>query len=125
MKIVELIVRTLLGLVFVVFGLNGFLNFMKGDLPPGLPGQFLGALVQSHYILAVCVIFIIGGLLLVINRYVILGLVLLAPIIVNILLYHAFMAPSSIGMGLVVTLFWCFLAFYHRRHLASLFVQRT
>ena len=51
MKIAALIARILLGLVFVVFGLNGFLNFMKGPLPSGVAGQFLGALMQSHFVL--------------------------------------------------------------------------
>jgi hypothetical protein len=49
MKIAVLIARLLLALVFLVFGLNGFLHFMNGPLPPGLTGQFLNALVQSHY----------------------------------------------------------------------------
>lgn len=50
MKIVTLIARILLGLIFVVFGLNGFLNFLSmGPMPTGLAGQFVGALVLSHY----------------------------------------------------------------------------
>jgi len=49
MKIVTLIARILLGLIFVVFGLNGFLNFLSmGPMPTGLAGQFVGALVLSH-----------------------------------------------------------------------------
>jgi len=53
MKIVVLIVRLLLGLVFFVFGLNAFLQFLKGPIPGGLAGQFLQALFQSHYGLAI------------------------------------------------------------------------
>ena len=50
MKILVLIARLLLGLIFVVFGLNGFLNFLSmGPMPTGLAGQFIGALVLSHY----------------------------------------------------------------------------
>jgi hypothetical protein len=49
MKIVGLMARILLGLVFLIFGLNGFLHFIPGALPPGLAGQFAGALMQSHY----------------------------------------------------------------------------
>jgi putative oxidoreductase len=54
MKIVVLIARILLGLVFLVFGLNGFLNFLPmGPLPTGLAGQFVTVLFQSHYVLFV------------------------------------------------------------------------
>ena len=53
MKIVVLIVRLLLGLVFFVFGLNAFLQFLKGPIPGGLAGQFLQSLFQSHHVLAI------------------------------------------------------------------------
>src|SRR5260370_30784374 len=54
MKIVTLIARLLLGLIFVVFGLNGFLNFLSmGPMPSGLAGQFFGALLLLHYFLGV------------------------------------------------------------------------
>src|SRR5712671_1256312 len=89
MKIVTLIARLLLGLIFVVFGLNGFLNFLSmGPMPTGLAGQFVGALVLSHYFWVVAAIQVAGGLLLLVNRFVPLGLVLLGPVIVNILLYQ-------------------------------------
>src|SRR5580692_5784605 len=89
MKIAVLIARILLGLLFLVFGLNGFLNFIPvGQLPSGLAGQFVTALLQSHYVQVVCAFEVAGGALLLINRYVPLGLTLLGPIIVNILLYH-------------------------------------
>ena len=70
MKIVVLIVRLLLGLVFFVFGLNAFLQFLKGPIPGGLAGQFLQALFQSHYGLAIGAVQAVGGALLLINRYV-------------------------------------------------------
>ena len=89
MKIAALIARLLLGLVFLVFGLNGFLHFMTGPLPSGPAGQFLSALVQSHYDLVVSAVQIAGGTLLLANRYVPLGLVLLGPVIVNFLLSSA------------------------------------
>jgi putative oxidoreductase len=96
MKIVTLIVRLLLGLAFVVFGLNGFLNFLNmGPVPTGLAGQFIGALFLSHYYWAIAALQILGGALLLVNRFVPLALVLLGPVIVNILLYHVFLNPAS------------------------------
>lgn len=80
MKIVILIARLLLGLIFVVFGLNGFLNFLSmGPPPTGLAGQFIGALFASHYYGVIAGLQIAGGLLLLVNRFVPLGLVLLGP----------------------------------------------
>ena len=115
MRIVTLIARILLGLMFIVFGLNGFLNFLNmGPMPTGLAGQFIGALVQSHYFWVVAALQVIGGVLLLINRYVPLGLVLLGPVIVNILLYHIFLNPAGMLMAIVVTVLW-FIVFYDRR----------
>ncbi len=115
MRIVTLIARILLGLMFIVFGLNGFLNFLNmGPMPTGLAGQFIGALVQSHYFWVVAALQVIGGVLLLVNRYVPLGLVLLGPVIVNILLYHIFLNPAGMGMAIAVTVLW-FIVFYDRR----------
>jgi putative oxidoreductase len=84
MKILVLIARILLGLVFFAFGLIGFLPFVpKGTMPTGLAGQFVTALIQSHYGLVVDALQMVGGVLLLANRYVPLGLTILGPIIVN------------------------------------------
>src|SRR6266571_4182752 len=112
MKIVILIARLLLGLIFVVFGLNGLLNFFSmGPMPTGLAGQFIGALFQSHYYYVVAGLQIAGGVLLLVNRFVPLGLVLLGPVIVNILCYHVFLNHSGAGFAAVVTILW-FVVFY-------------
>src|ERR1043165_4173936 len=104
MKIISLIARLLLGLTFVVFGLNGFLNFLSmGPMPTGLAGQFIGALFLSHYFWVVAGLQVVGGLLLLVNRFVPLALVLLGPVIVNILLYHFLLNPAGMGLALVVT----------------------
>ena len=87
MKIVAIIARILLGLVFLVFGLNKFFPFIpSGPMPPGAAGPVHGRPHFTHYIMAVGVFEAVGGLLLLINRYVPLALCLLAPVIVNILL---------------------------------------
>src|SRR6476620_48699 len=106
MKIVILIARLLLGLVFVVFGLNGFLNFIKGPMPTGLALQFIGALILSHYFWVVAAVQIAGGVLLLANRFVPLWLVLLGPVIVNIICYHVFLNPSGAVPAAVVTVLW-------------------
>jgi putative oxidoreductase len=126
MKIAALIARFLLGLVFLVFGLNGFLLFIPAQpLPPGPASQFLGALFASHYFLVVSAVQVAGGLLLLVNRYVPLALVLLGPVIVNILFFHLLMYPRGLPMAIVVAILWGILAFHHRQHFSGIFVQRT
>jgi hypothetical protein len=126
MKIVALIARLLLGLVFTAFGLNGFLNFMPmGPMPSGTAGQFLGALFASHFALVVSGTQVIGGVLLLVNRYTVLGLTLLGPVIVNILSFHILMLRQGLPLAIVVGILWCILAWRYRRHFASLFVQRA
>jgi len=126
MKVVILIARLLLGLIFFVLGLNGFLNFLSmGPMPTGLAGQFIGALFQSHYLWVVAGLQVVGGLLLLVNRFVPLALVLLGPVIVNILLYHLLMSPAGIAMAILVTILW-FIVFYgHRQYFSGIFVQRA
>jgi len=96
-----------------------------GPMPTGLAGQFMGALVLSHYYWAVAALQILGGALLLANRFVPLALVLLGPVIVNIPLYHAFLNPAGMVPAMVVTILW-FIVFYHRRqYFSGIFVQRT
>jgi len=125
MKIVALISRILIGLVFVVFGLNGFLHFMNGPLPSGLAGQFLGALIQSHFDLVVSAVQLAGGALLLVNRYVPLGLVLLGPVIVNIFFYHLLMDRGGLIGAIVVVSLWGVVAYRHRQYFSGIFVQRA
>ena len=126
MKILTLIARLLLGLIFVVFGLNGFLNFLSmGPMPAGLAGQFVGALILSHYFWVVAALQIAGGLLLLVNRFVPLGLVLLGPVIVNIILYHVFLNPAGIALAIVVAVLWLIVFYAHRQYFSEIFVQRT
>ena len=126
MKIATLVARLLLGLIFVVFGLNGFLNFLSlGPLPTGLAGQFIGALIASHYFWVVAALQIVGGALLLVNRYVPLALVLLGPVIVNIILYHVFLNPDGMVMAIVVAVLWGIIFYSHRQSFSGIFVQRT
>ncbi|MDQ2937891.1 MAG: hypothetical protein M3R67_10320 [Acidobacteriota bacterium] len=126
MKIVTLIARLLLGLMFVVFGLNGFLNFINmGPMPSGLAGQFIVALAVSHYFWVVAALQVAGGALLLVNRFVPLALVLLGPVIVNIVLYHVFLNPSGIALAVVAVILWAIVFYSNRQYFSGLFVQRT
>jgi putative oxidoreductase len=126
MKILVLIARILLGLLFLVFGLNGFLMFLPmGPMPTGLAGQWVTALLQSHYVLVVSALQIAGGALLLVNRYVPLGLTILGPIIFNIILYHLLLFHMGLGIAIGVAILWGIVAFYHRQAFAGLFVQKS
>jgi uncharacterized membrane protein YphA (DoxX/SURF4 family) len=125
MKILNLIARILLGLLFVVFGLNGFLNFLSMPMPSGLAGQFIGALALSHYFWVVAALQVAGGALLLVNRYVPLGLVLLGPVIVNIVLYHVFLNRSGAAPAVVAVILWLFVFYGHRQSFSGIFAPRA
>src|SRR5450755_766496 len=114
MKIASLIARLLLGLLFLVFGLNGFLHFIPMPPPTGLAGQFFTVISNSHYWIVIFGVQLIGGLLLLVNKYVPLALVLLGPVIVNILAFHAFMAPAGLPLAIIVAILWTIVALRHK-----------
>ena len=124
MKIVATIARYLLGLVFLIFGSNMFLNFIKGQMPTGVAGQFSAALLAAHYFYVVGGIMVISAILLLANRFVGLGLTLLGPVLFNILLFHLLMNPGGIGMGAFATLLWALVAWEHRVVFKRLFAAR-
>ncbi len=125
MKIASLIARLLMGLIFCVFGLNGFLNFIPAPPPTGLAGQFAGILFTSHLYIVIFAVQIIGGLLLLVNRFVPLALIILGPVIVNIFFFHLFMAPSGLPLAIVVVALWVIVAMRNKEHLAGIFTRRT
>ncbi|HET9378095.1 MAG TPA: hypothetical protein VFO40_24220 [Chthoniobacterales bacterium] len=106
MRIASVIARYLAGLIFLVFGLNGFLHFIPMPPPTGVAGQFMGALYVSHYLWVIFAFQVVAGVLLLVNRYVPLAVAILAPVIVNILSFHILMAPSGLPLALVVTVLW-------------------
>jgi hypothetical protein len=110
MKIVSTVARYLLGIMFTVFGLNGFLNFIPPMPMPPLAGQFFGVLVASHFMVPIFLIQVVCGLLFLVNRYVPLALTLIAPVIFNILVFHLLMNLSGIVPGAIATICW-FLVF--------------
>ena len=126
MKIVATIARYLLGLVFTVFGLNGFLHFIpQPPLPDGPARQFMAAMGSTRYLDAVFAVQLACGLLLLANLYVPLALVVVAGVVVNILLFHATMAPSGIAPGLVVAVLWVIVAIRARPAFAPLLRPRV
>ena len=125
MKIVAILARILLGLMFFVFGLNGFLNFMHAPLPPGLAGTFLGTLVASHFVWFVAGVQVICGALLLVNRFVPLALALLAPVLYNILVFHITMQPSGLPPGLFASILWLILVWRLRAYFAPLLTQKA
>ena len=118
--------RYLLGIIFTVFGLNGFFHFIPQPPPATQLGmQYMTALATSNYFVVVFALQLIAGLLLLANRYVALALTLLAPILVNILLYHALIEPGSIAPGLVASVLWFILYTRERAAFAGLFQAST
>jgi hypothetical protein len=125
MKITVTIARILLGLLFTIFGANGFLHFIPLPPPPGIAGQYMGALYVSHYLAVVFLVQLIGGILLLVNRYVPLALMLLGPVIVNIVLFHSFMAPEGLPLALFATLLWLVVFAGVRKAFAGVFAQKV
>lgn len=121
MKTTTIIARSLLGLIFVTFGLNMFLNFIHMPPPPEGPArEFMTALFLSHYLYVVGALQVAGGLILLSGRWVPLGLTLLGPVIVNILCFHILMAPAGLPMAIVVAVLALFLLWRYRENFAGL-----
>jgi len=125
-RIVTAIVRILLGLMFLVFGLNGFLNFIPApkDMPPEIL-NVIGALMKAGYMTVVSGAEVLVAVLLLTNRFVPLALALLAPIVVGIITYHVAMQTATIGPGIVVLLMELYLAWAYRGAFRSMVRMRT
>jgi putative oxidoreductase len=124
MKIAITIARVLLGLVFLIFGLNGFLHFIPTPPPTGLAAQYFGVLSASHYLVLVFLLQVIGGALLLANRFVPLALTLLAPVLVNILLFHLLIEPGGLPLAVVVAALWVCVFYGVRGAFAGLLADR-
>jgi hypothetical protein len=125
-KTASVVARYLAGVIFLVFGLNGFLNFIPLPPPDGIAAQqFMGALYVSHYLWVIFAFQLVAGVLLLANRYVPLAVAMLAPVIVNILTFHALMAPSGLPLALFVTVLWAVIFIDVRPAFAGLFQSRS
>lgn len=109
------IARVLLGLMFLLFGLNGFLNFIP--VPKDIPENIMrvsGSLMEGGFFTVVSAVEVIVAVLFLINRFVPLALALLAPIIVGILTFHIKMQPATIVPGIIVAILELYLAWSYR-----------
>ena len=113
--------RIALGIIFLVFGLNGFVTFIP--VPEFHP--FMEILVSSGYMYVVKAIEVIGGIMLLTNRYVLLGLVLLVPVIVNIALFSLFLDPSGWPMMIILVILSSFLLWTYRTYFTSIFTPKA
>src|SRR5256885_5632883 len=121
MKILTFIARVLLGLIFVFFGSNAFLHFLPmPPLPEGTAGLYLKAFFDSGYVYAIGGMQLLSGLLLLIGKFVPLGLTILGAIIFNIWAFHILMAPEGFPPAIVVTLLWIFLFWQYRERFAGI-----
>jgi len=124
MRIVSVIARYLAGVIFLVMGLNGFLNFIPLPPPGGIAGQFMGALYVSHYLWVIFAFQVIAGVLLLVNRYVPLAVAILAPLLVNIITFHVLMAPAGLPLALFVAILWAAIFIAVRPAFSGLFQSR-
>ena len=125
MKIAVLISRILLGLIFVFFGVNGYLNFLHAPMPTGQAGQYLGVMFGSFYMYFVSLVQLVGGVILLSGQFIPLALVLLGPVLVNILLFHISFLPSGLPPGILSTVLWFIIFFGYRRAFAGIFAQKA
>ncbi len=127
MRIAGTVARILLGLMFTVFGLNGFLHFLpmkSGPMSP-LAMQYMGAIAQSHILTVAFAVQLVTGLMLLAGFFVPLALVLLGPVLANILLYHATMDPKGFLPGLVAFALWLIVFFSVLPSFAGIFRARA
>ncbi len=125
MRIAAAIAQILLGLMFFVFGLNGFLNFIPAPPIPGPAGAFNSAMQGTHYTWFVSGVQLIAGILLLTNQYVPFAVVVLAAVLSNILVFHATMLPAGFPVAIFATVLWIIVALPLRPHFAPLFARHA
>jgi len=122
------VARYLMGLPLLVFGLNGFLNFIPQPETPMPEGAaaFAGALVNSGYMMQlIAVTLLVVGLLLVVNRFVPLALALFAPFILNSVLFHVFLERSGLPIAVVFLVLELYLAWTYRAAFRPMLAARV
>lgn len=126
MKTSTTICRVLLGIIYLVFGLDYFFHFIPYQ--PNHTGRvaaFKAALINVGYFYPMIKsIQIVGGLSLLVNRYAPFFAVVLFPISVNVLLYHTFLVPSGWLMGVVLMVPNLFLGYAYREYYRGMFVKK-
>lgn len=128
MSATRITVRLLMGVIFLVMGLNGFLNFLPQPSTPMPPAAvaFMGAFVATHYMIPlISATQVIVAFLLLSNRFVPLALVIIAPVIVNIVAFHAFLAPDGLSIAIVVAAMEVYLAWVYRDAFRPMLAMRA
>jgi hypothetical protein len=122
MKLASTIARYLLGIMFTVFGFNGFLHFIPLAAPSNpIALQYMIAMSTGHLFVPVYFFQAMAGLLLLGNRFVPLALAFLAPILANILWYHAMLDPKGIGAGALAAILWAIVYWANRPAFRGIF----
>lgn len=126
MKNVSVVIaRVLLGLIFVIFGLNGFFLFIAPPEHTPVGERFINLLISTGLMYVEKSLETIAGALLLTNQYVPLALACLAPIVVNILLFHLLMERYTLALGIIPFVLWAFLTWHFRSFFAPLFVRQA
>jgi len=120
MKWILIIARVLLGLIFIIFGLNGLFTFIP--VPEFHP--FMQQLVDSNLIVVVKVLEITGGILLLTRRYTLFAIIILGPVVVNILLYHLLLDPRNMAAGFVNLVLYIIIVIGYWNHLKILLTKK-
>lgn len=116
------IARFALGGIFLIFGFDGFFEFMPGEVYEGDAGKYMAGLRSAGYFMPFLkIVEIVMGLMLIAGLYTALALVILMPVTINIFLFNLFLNPSSLPLGIVVLLAHIYLAWVHRKQYAGLF----
>ena len=122
------VARILMGLMFFVFGLNGFLHFIpqpKDGMSEGAMAFFTGLMKSGYMIPLIFGTQTLVGALLLVNRFVPLALALIAPVIVNIIAFHIFLSPATIAPAVVVLVLELYLAWSYREVFAPMLAMRV
>jgi putative oxidoreductase len=115
MKMATAILQRVLGFIFLAFGLNGFVQFIPQMPMPNMALEFFVGLAATHYMLPLLFMTqAISGALLLVGLFVPLALTLLAPVVLNILLFHVFLAPAGLPVAIIVVALELYLAWAYR-----------
>lgn len=115
----------LLGFIFLVFGLNGFYVFIEPPQMAADGASFMGILISSGYLYVVKSIEVVGGVLLLVNRYKLLAITLLTPVAINIFLFHLFLDMQNLFIGILLITLTSILIYGNRTYFKLVFKQNV
>ena len=126
MKHLPMLARVLLGLIFAVFGVVGLFELGPQPEMGEEAGAFMGAVMDTGYLWPVIkVTEIVCGVLLILGIFVPLALVVLAPVVLNILLFHVFLAPEGVAIGIAAVVLGLYVAHQHRQSFSAVLQRKA